>query len=170
MKLIDHNGRLLGKISVIDLLVVAVVAMMAVALTVKNIQSHTSAAITEQSIVFQIRARGVDRTVADAILVGDGLYDKDYSSGGRAVGEIKEIQVERDPGQKLAENLHDGAAGLVDAEDTVDLLITVEGRGLVTGKSCLINRVYALGVNSSRIYYTRQAQFIGIVAEIFQTP
>lgn len=167
MKIIDHNGRLFGKISVIDVLVILVVAVLAAALSFKSNQSHTGAAVTERPIVFQIRARGVDRYVADAIQAGDGLYDKDYSSGGKAIGRISLIEVERDPGQKLADDLHDGAAALVEAEDTVDLLITVEGRGLITDRSYAVNRVYALGVNSSRTYMTKQAQFIGMVAEIF---
>ena len=36
MKIIDKNGRLFGKISVIDVLVILVVAVMAFALYVKN--------------------------------------------------------------------------------------------------------------------------------------
>ena len=166
MKIIDRNGRLFGKISVIDLLVVAVVVL-AAALYFKNNQAHTGTTVTEENITFQIRARGVYDYVADAIQVGDGLYDKDYASGGKAIGRITDIQVERDPGKKLALEVNDGTAGLIEADETVDLLITLEGRGLVDGKRYSINRVYALGVNSSRTYYTKQAQFIGTVAEIF---
>lgn len=166
MKLIDHNGRLFGKISVIDVLVILVVAVLAAALYFKSNQTHTGGTVTEQTITFQIRARGVDGYVYDALRIDDGLYDLDYSSGGRAIGRITDIQVERDPGTKLADELHDGAAALVEADDTVDLLITVEGKGLVDGKSCTLNRVYALGINSSRTYYTKQAQFTGTVASI----
>ena len=167
MKIIDRNGRLFGKISVIVLLVVAVVVVLAAALYFKNNQAHTGTTVTEENITFQIRARGVYDYVADAIQVGDGLYDKDYASGGKAIGRITDIQVERDPGKKLALEVNDGTAGLIEADETVDLLITLEGRGLVDGKRYSINRVYALGVNSSRTYYTKQAQFIGTVAEIF---
>ncbi len=166
MKMIDGNGRLFGKISVIDVLVILVVAVLAAALYFKSIQTHTGSTVTEQSIVFQIRARGVDSYVYDALREGDGLYDLDYSSGGRAIGRIAQIEVESDPGTKLADELHDGAAAIVEAENTVDLLITVEGSGLVDGKTRTINRVYALGVNSSRTYYTKQAQFVGTVASI----
>lgn len=141
MKMIDGNGRLFGKISVIDVLVILVVAVLAAALYFKSIQTHTGSTVTEQSIVFQIRARGVDSYVYDALRVGDGLYDLDYSSGGKAIGRISLIEVERDPGMKLADELHDGAAELVEAENTVDLLITVEGSGLVDGKTRTINRV-----------------------------
>lgn len=166
MKIIDHNGRLFGKISVIDLLVVAVVAVMAVALNFKNNQAHTGTSVPEESVTFQIRVRGVRSYVAGSIAVGDGLYDQNYSSGGRAIGRITEIQVERDPGTVLA-SLSDGAAILAEAEDTVDLLLTLEGTGLIDGKSVSINRIYDLGVNSSRTYYTQRAQFTGTVSDIF---
>lgn len=167
MKIIDRNGRLFGKISVIDVLVIAVVLVMAAALYFKSNQDHTGTTVTEQTIFFQIRARGVDSFVADAILVGDYLYDKSYSSGGRPLGEITDVQVERDPGTKLADRLIDGTAGLLEAEGTLDLLITVKGTGLVTGKSYSINRVYDLGINSSRSYSTTRADFTGIVCDIF---
>ena len=121
MKIIDENGRLWGKISVIDLLVVAVVVVLAAALYFKNNQAHTGTTVTEENITFQIRARGVYDYVADAIQVGDGLYDKDYASGGKAIGRITDIQVERDPGKKLALEVNDGTAGLIEADETVDL-------------------------------------------------
>ena len=167
MKIIDRNGRLFGKISVIDVLVIAVVLVMAAALYFKNNQTHTGTAVTEQIITFQIRARGVDDFVADAILVEDYLYDQSYSSGGKPLGQITDVQVERTPGTKLADKLTDGTAGLLEAENTVDLLITVKGSGLVTDKSYSINRVYDLGINSSRSYCTKPADFTGTVCEIF---
>ena len=98
--------------------------------------------------------------------MGDGLYDQNYPSGGRAIGYITEVEVERDPGTKLAESLGDGTAALVEAEDTVDLLITVEGWGLVTDGRYSINRVYDLGINSSRSYFTTRADFTGTVCDI----
>ena len=47
MKIIDRNGRLFGKISVIDLLVIAVVAVMAVALYVKTNQKEITSTTTQ---------------------------------------------------------------------------------------------------------------------------
>lgn len=166
MKIIDHNGRLFGKISVIDLLVIAVVVAMAAALHFKSNQTHTGITVTEQPITFQVLVRGVRSYVADAIRVGDGLYDQSYSSGGSALGKITEIQVVREPGTSQVA-LNDGTVALVDTADSVDLLITVQGNGLVSGKSYSINRVYDLAVNSARGYYTRTSQFTGTVASIW---
>ena len=163
MKIIDRNGRLFGKISIIDVLVILVVLVLAAALYFKGHQTHTGTSVTERTITFQIRARGVDDYVAAAIQEKDEVYDHDYSSGGRSLGEIIDIQVERTPGARMEENL---LGGLVEADDTVDLLITVQGRGLVDGKSYTLNRVYDLGVNSNRNYYTKRAAFTGTVAAI----
>lgn len=166
MKIIDRNGRLFGKVSVIDVLVVLVVVVLAAALRFKNHQAQTGNTVAEQPIVFQVRALGVDNYVYNALREGDGLYDQDYASGGKALGNITLIEVERDPGTKLVTTLHDGTAALVEADDTVDLLITVEGYGLVSDRTYILNRVYSLGINSSRNYYTKQAQFVGTVATI----
>lgn len=166
MKIIDRNGRLFGKISIIDVLVILVVLVMAAALYFKGQQTHTGVTVTEQTITFQIRAMGINDYVAAAIQENDGIYDSVYSSGGRALGEIIDIQVERTPGTKL-DAQGNSIFGPKVADDTVDLLITVRGRGLVSGKSYTLNRVYDLGVNSSRNYYTKRADFVGTVADIW---
>lgn len=101
MKLIDREGRLFGKISIIDVLVLAVVIVMAVALYVKtNHREITSTTTSDTPFTYQILVSGVRGYVADAIREKDMLYDVDNSSGG-ALGEITDIQVME--GAKLAE-------------------------------------------------------------------
>ncbi len=48
----------------------------------------------------------------------------------------------------------------------MDLLITVRGSGVSDGRSYTINRVYEVGVNSSRTYRTNRASFNGVVVDI----
>lgn len=92
MKIIDNNGRLFGKISVIDVLVVAVVAVMAAALYVKSNQTHTGTSVVEETIAFQVLVEGVPGYVQNAIQVEDQLYDKVYESGG-PLGRVTQIEV-----------------------------------------------------------------------------
>lgn len=164
MKIIDRNGRLFGKISVIDVLVVAVVLVMAVALYVKNNHKEiTGTSVTNTTITYQVLVSGVRNYVGDAVQEGDFLYDMDRSSGG-SLGQITNI--EKLPGTKLAE-FKDGTVDTVPVEDGVSLLLTVEGSGLISEGRYLLNRIYDLGVNSSRNYYTKYAQFTGTVTAIF---
>ena len=162
MKLMDQNGRLFGKISILDVLAILVVLVLAVALSFKGNQTHTGTSTANETITYQVLVQGVRNYVADAIQVGDQMFDVDRSSGG-TLGEIKAIEVL--PSAKLAE-LEDGTLELVPVEDGVYLLLTVEGTGLVSEGRYLLNRVYDLGVNSSRNYYTKFAQFTGVVASI----
>lgn len=167
MKIIDRDGRLFGKISVIDLLVIAAVAVIAAAVYVKHNATPTgSGTVKEQPIVFQIRAAGLEDYLAGAIRVGDKVYDASYSSGSGPVGEITQIQVLSDPGTVLCESMADGTLPVVEAEGTVDLLVTVKGSGVSDGRSYTINRVYEVGVNSSRTYRTNRASFVGTVTDI----
>ena len=59
----------------------------------------------------QIRAQGIDNYVADAILEEDYLYDQGYSSGGKPIGRITLVEVERTPGTKVADEQGDGTHG-----------------------------------------------------------
>lgn len=100
-KIIDRNGRLFGFISVIDLLVIVVVAVMGFALYTKNTQmAITSTNTADQTITYQILASGIRTYVAEAVREGDQLFDPDRSSGG-TLGTITDIQLM--PGTKLAE-------------------------------------------------------------------
>lgn len=162
MKIIDHNGRLFGKISIIDVLVIAVVIVMGTALYFKSNQTHTGTNSVNTDITYQVLVSGVRNYVSDAVVVGDQMYDQDRSSGG-TLGRITDIEVL--PSGKLAE-FNDGTVDTVPVEDGVNLLLTVKGSGLISDGRFLLNRVYDLGANSSRNFYTKYAQFTGVVTAI----
>lgn len=167
MKIIDRDGRLFGRISIIDLLVIAAVAVIAAAVYVKNNATPSgSGTVKEQRITFQIQTVNMEDYLTGAIRVGDKIYDANYSSGSGPVGEITQVQVLNDPGIAVEENMDDGTLPQIPVEGTVDLLITVEGSGVSDGRSYTINRVYELGVNASRTYRTNRATFVGVVVEI----
>jgi len=162
MKIIDRNGRLFGKVSILDVLAVLLVIVLAAALSFKEEQTHTGASDTLTPITFQVTAMGLRDYVGDAIQVGDPFYDQDRASGG-PLGTITAVEIL--PGTKQAE-LNDGSLAIVPAEGCVNAVITVEGQGVLSGDRYLINRIYELGVNASRSFYTPYALFVGSVTDI----
>ena len=163
MKLMDKNGRLFGKISVIDLLVVLVVVVIAFALHAKNNTfTVTASSGSGATITFTALAENVELQFADAVAVGDKLYDKDHSTGG-AIGTI--VSIERLESGKT-EKLSNGTYARLTNDAACNLLITVECTGSVTGGVYSINRVYELGVNANRNFYTPYAAFTAMVTEI----
>ena len=76
MKIIDENGRLFGKISVIDVVVLLLVVAMAAAIFfVKRDQAVTGNSVAEQPITFQVLVSGAYDYMEPMIQVGDLLYD-----------------------------------------------------------------------------------------------
>lgn len=162
MKLIDRNGRLFGKISIVDVIVILVVAVLGVAIYAKTHKPQTGTKVATTSIVYQMRLENQPAYMLDAIQVGDQMYDKERSTGG-SLGEILDIQVE--DGTKRAE-LNDGTTAVVPAEGNYNILLTIRGKGLVTEEGYALNRIYQLGVNSTRNFNTKYASFVGIITDI----
>lgn len=162
MKLIDKNGRLFGKISVIDVVVVLLVVILAVALRYKAQLPQTSTGTVDPKITFTLWVRNQRPEILDAIHIGDGLYDPERSTGG-SLGQITDIQVSEGT---LQSDLKDGTIAQLPCDDRVDLMITLEGSGLVDNGRFILNRVYELGVNASRTLNTKYASFVATVVEI----
>ena len=165
VRMIDRQGRLFGKISIIDVFVVLVVVVMAVALYIKNntLEASKTDETSRTVITFVVEAENQPLYIADAIRVGDKVYDKDRSSGG-AIGTITAVeQLE----SSWIERMDDGRYARVTNEYTRNLRITVEGTGSVTDGRYAINKIYELGVNAARNFYTNYAVFTASVIDIW---
>ena len=163
MKILDRDGRLFGKISIIDVIVLLVVAVLAVAVFVKSQRAQTSTSITDTPVIYQMLLTNQPEYMLSAIQEGDQLYDQERSTGG-SLGTITQIEVS--DGTNLGA-LDDGTYAVLPAENRYNILITVEGAGLVSADGGVaLNRVYDLGVNSSRTFTTQYASFIGTVTDI----
>ena len=154
MKIIDRNGRLFGKISVIDVIVILAVIVMAAAIYVKTHKPQTGSNVSTTTIVYQMEVHNQPEYMLDAIQVGDQIYDKERSTGG-SLGTITDIQVS--DGTYEAE-LHDGTCEVVPAQGRQGL---IDENG-----NYLLNRVYNLGVNSSREFNNKYGLFLGRIVSI----
>lgn len=163
MKLIDRDGRLFGKISILDVIVLVVAAVLVAAVYLKNQMPQTGGTVSTVPVVYQMRLQNQPQEMLEAIQEGDQLFDPARSTGG-SLGEITEIQVSDGTNQA---SLDDGTVAMVPAQGYYDLLLTIEGQALVESDgTVLLNRVYALGVNSNRTFTTKYASFVGRVMNI----
>ena len=135
----DRDGRLFGKISIVDVIVLLVVAVMVAAVYVKTHKPQTGST------------------------VGDQMFDKERSTGG-SLGTITDIQVS---GGTYEGKLNDGTVAMLPAEDCYNILLTIEGEALIEGNgSVMLNRIYSLGVNSNRNFNTQYANFVGTIVDL----
>ena len=162
MKIMDKNGRLFGKISIIDVVVVLVVLVMAVALSAKSGLQESTAPAEDQVITYQVKVNAIADYMAEALKVNDPVYEDGASTYG-VVGKITDIQLSE--GTRLA-SLPNGTLEMLPVEGTVDMVVTIEGRGVEKDGAFMINNVCALGLNSSRNFCTPYTQFTGTVVNI----
>ena len=163
MKILDRDGRLFGKISIIDVIVILVVAVLALAIYVKTQMPQTGTSVTTTKVVYQMKLNNQPEYMLSAIEIGDELFDKERSTGG-SLGTIVDIEVS--PGTEQGE-LDDGTVAQVPAENQYNLLLTIEGQALVgSDGSVALNRIYDLGVNSHRNFNTKYSYFLGMMTDI----
>ena len=115
MKIVDQNGRLFGKLNIIDLLVILVIVVAVAALGMKLFGNDAVEAVTspEVKITYQVVCEDVPEAVADYCKAHTG--EQLLSSG------------------KLL-NAHITGCEAVQAEDgVIDLYFTVEGTSSFTG-------------------------------------
>ena len=49
-----------------------------------------------------------------------------------------------------------------------NVLITAQGEGIITDGRFTLNRVYEMGANAARLFYTKYASFTGVVTDVWQ--
>ncbi len=161
-KIIDEHGRVFGKISLIDFLVVLVVIVVGAALYVKyNVLEVTSAA-AKDPISYTITIYGARTYTADGLKIGDAIYDKN-GSGGNTVGTITDIKV---ADAKRPSELLDGTVVLGDYEDHYDITLTISATGTISGGRYLVNKTYEVNQSSVRTYNTKYCTFEATISGI----
>ena len=162
MKLIDENGRLFGKISIVDVLALLAAAAVVAAVYGKGHMPQTGS-VTLNPIVYQLRLENQPQYLVDALRVGDQMFDRERSTGG-SLGTITAIEVTDGSTQGT---LLDGTYGAFPTEERYNVLLTIESEGMIAADGAVaLNRIYDIGVNSSRYFNTKYANFIGTIAGI----
>ncbi len=144
MKLIDKNGKLFEKISLLDILIVICVAFISLIFILNRNEKISLPVSTKSDIEYTVdlKAYSVDKGMRSPFEVGDKLY----ASTGEFIGEILSVE------EKITvskEKLQNGT--YVDYENPryVDYFIRVKGNGTVTDKGVFAEGTFALYPNNS---------------------
>lgn len=155
MRFIDEKGRLFGRISVIDVLVIVVLLSAAsyfvYARFVKNLREDISS--REQPIEFTVAVMGIRPGTAEAIQNGARMFE---FKTGAYVGTVKEVRTE--PAQIWT--IHeDGRWLLAKSQDRVDAYVTIAGTARVGENVITVNGVEVrvgstIGLQSKFVVFT----------------
>lgn len=136
----NKNGKIFGKISIIDIVVVICVVVLAFGLYAKVNSSSDAVTSTEKSKVeFVYKVKSVRDFTVDALKKGGPMYDKETKE---YMGEIIDVRADI---ARMEIGLIDGSFKEVEVPEKYDVYVTVQ----VDGKA------------NSLGFYTNENRFIG---------
>ncbi len=161
-KIIDENGRLFGLVSIIDVLVVAVAAVMVFALYRKdNTMPIASVADPMDNITYQVVVTNMPVGRYESLREGDQIYERETKS---PIGTIEAIQVEDCEISMLKK---DGTFVIAPVEGRLNVTLTVKAQALVDAREhYYVNRNTLIATGWAMELYTVTSLFNGTVLEI----
>ena len=153
--MINKNGKLFGKISVIDIVIVLVILALGAVLVMGKfgrLSLPMAAQKTNIDYVVKLKAYNVEKTTTPPFEVGCSLY----SNTGELIGVVTEVT--KTP-YTIKDRLADGSYFDYESETAYDYYLTAEGSGSVTDKGIFAQGTFALYPNNSMELTSRK--FVG---------
>ncbi|MDR2421668.1 MAG: DUF4330 domain-containing protein [Oscillospiraceae bacterium] len=159
-KFIDENGRVFGKVSVVDIIVVLAAAVVVLAAAMKkNVVEQISGALNPVPVEYTVEARNIRVSVARLLREGDYIWLESGVPAGQITGvEIRDAET---VSQKA-----DGTYVIGKIESKADAFITVLANCSVSNGSYYADRTFALNVNQEQKYVTKYAAVTGTIGRI----
>ena len=162
MKL-SKNGKLFGKISIIDLLVIIVaVLMLKVVYDKYNYAVNPSATenVVQQKFEYVVKIRGISSTTIDMLKIEDEVYDKTSST---MIGKIADIKYEN---AKYEFEGNDGKIYIKEYPGKVDVILTIKTDGTIKDGEYLANGLIRVLIGENKVIKTKYVQVEANVIDI----
>lgn len=150
MKIVDKNGKLFGKISILDIVIVAVIAFLGVVFIMNKADKIELPVLTKTDTEYTVRFKAYNVTATEQIPFNVG--EKLYASTGEYIGEITEVSWSE---LETKEKLHDGTYFTFKNPRSRDYYITVKGKGSSNDKGVFAQGTFAMFPNNSQTVSSR---------------
>ena len=162
-KIIDENGRLFGLISVIDVVVLALVVILAVAVFAKfNLLDTPLTTTNTVNITYTVEIKTLRKTTTEMFRPGDALFTDSYTF----VGTITNVKV---TDAAVVESLIDGTFARATAHERYDVLLTVETQATINNGRYYADRLYEISANSSERFQTKYVETTGTIVTVIES-
>ena len=159
--IVDDKGRLFGRISIIDALVVVVVIVLVIAAFTKfRVHDTPLASPDTVEVTYTVTIPGARITGVNLLRRGDRLFAQET---GTYIGTITDIEV---ADAMSPEPLVDGTVVMASAEERYDVTMTIVSQGSMSGGRYFADRTYELNANVRIRMITRYYDFSGIIGTI----
>ena len=157
-RIIDDKGRLFGKISVLDIVIVAVVAVLAAAFYIKFYVHDTPISARDTfEVNYNVRIAGISMSSVRLLRPGDKIYSVET---GTLMGAIASIDI---ADAVAADTLVDGSYVFAPVEDRYDLTITVAAECSLSNGRYYLDKTIELSANCTYRAYTKYNDFYTVL-------
>ena len=159
-KIVDENGRIFGKVSIIDLFVVLIVVVLIIVASMKTSMNKAQSAVTSgEPIRYTLRISGSTIDCSSILKPGDVIY----ASSGPAVGNVVSVIVA--PANATSANLN-GEYVTSTLNGKYEAIVVVETPVSISGGRYLVGNTWEINTGTNRDYYTKYYSFTGTITEI----
>ena len=156
--IIDKNGKLFGKISIVDLFILLVIIAAAVFLFLKfSGIAEDRANTTEKS--YTVMINGIKEISASYLKTGEKLYD----DKGSFMGVIKDIKLQP---SEVVKTLDNGKYVVAQNPERIDAVLTITGKGFTSGGIFYLDGKVSLLVGTERFFKGDRVDFEGNILKI----
>jgi hypothetical protein len=152
-KILDENGRLFGKVSVIDVIVLIAVVVLAIAAFTKfNLPDSPVSSDRTVDVVYTIQVnamRDLEGGLTRLLRAGDKLY---FRRTGAFIGTIVDVRISD---AMSLESLEDGTYILARVYDRYDVELVVEAKCTYSNGRYYADRTFELHANEESHVYTK---------------
>ena len=161
-KIIDQNGRLFGRISVIDVGVLVLALVLVAAFATKDKFTPVAAiASPMQDVSYALTITNMPEGRLESLREGDTLYDTETKY---ALGKVASVEAEECTISMLKA---DGTYVMAPIEGRYNVTVHVNAKAMVDERQHIyVNRTNQIAVGLTLDLYTRSALFGGVITEI----
>ena len=158
--ILDKNGKIGGKISIIDIAVILIILVVAAGICVRYGSKVTTAVQSSENFRYELKIEGVRQYTVDALSKMGAVTDKKSEKN---LGEIVDVQVE---GATRESVTADGQVTYAPVPDYYTCYVTVDAHGKESEDNYVLDDTTELSVGRIIDFYSKYVKTSGIIMSV----
>ena len=161
--IMDEKGKLFGKVSIVDILIVVVVVLALAVIGVKSTKPLIQGKAGSEVVCdYTITVRGIRDLSVNAVKEGAMVFDSKDNPIGEVVG--KSVQ----PARGLIKKT-DGTFVYAEKPDKYDMELKIKGDGVLNDAGVFLGGKYQITLGTEGLFKTQTVDYSGAVTEFSYT-
>ncbi len=158
--MINKDGKLFGKISIIDLLVIAVIAAMAAGVYMRFFKTPEKVEVKTEKLTYTMKVTDARIYTMEALEEKGDIYDADTKE---KLGTIKDVKIDT---AKMTNLTDKGEAVEVEYPERYTAILTIEVDGNVNANGYYTQSNEPICVGSVKYFETKYVATTGVIMDI----